>query len=139
MARCRRNLRLRDLGVLALIGPASLSCWVTRDAGPANAHGALPVRAAPVRAWDVVDPGGGGGYVVEFRDQSDEARSFFSVRNREQQELGLIDGLGRAWRYRPHQEPEWVGTGTVLAGASVILGLGNEARMEEVALGPAGG
>jgi hypothetical protein len=54
------------------------------------------------------------------------------VQNVLQQELGRIDGLGRAWRHEPHErEPLWVGTGTVIEGARAILGASPNAVLDE--------
>jgi hypothetical protein len=47
----------------------------------------------------------------------------------------MIDLQGRAWRYRPHRrEPEWLGTGTILKGARLVLGGGAASRMVEIGL-----
>lgn len=56
-----------------------------------------------------------------------EGERYFVVQNVHGQDLGLIDGQGRAWRARPHAEHEAVGTGTVADGAARILG---EERVE---------
>ena len=90
-------------------------------------------RTLAVRAWELWEEGRLLGTIVRFEDPGDPRKAFLSVRNRERQELGIVDVEGRAWRYRPHQrEPEWLGTGTVLAGARRILGAGEGARMIEV-------
>lgn len=90
--------------------------------------------SAPERAWEVVAGGRVVGVVVEFREAG-QPRRFFSVRNPEQQELGLVDEHGRAWRSRAHEdEPEWLGTGTVAEGATRILGLESTATLFEVPL-----
>lgn len=90
--------------------------------------------SAAVRAWEVVEAGRVVGVLVEFEERGGERR-FFSARNPEQQELGMIDEQGRAWRYRPHaSEPEWLGTGTVSEGVRRILELGTGAELLEVTL-----
>lgn len=77
----------------------------------------------PVRAWNVVSPSGTVGVVVHFQAAGDEQEGFYSVRNQWSQDLGLIDQLGRAWAYKPHQrEAAWIGTGTIADGAARILG-----------------
>jgi len=58
-----------------------------------------------------------------FEERGNVERAFYSVRNREGQEIGIVDLHGRAWRYHAHvSESEWLGTGTVFEGALKILG-----------------
>jgi hypothetical protein len=85
---------------------------------------AIPItRASPTRAWEMWDAGRYLGAVVRFEEQGNAERAFYSVRNREGQEIGIVDLYGRVWRYRAHEsEPEWLGTGTVFEGALKILG-----------------
>jgi hypothetical protein len=86
------------------------------------------------RTWRIVENGNVVGILVEFEER-DGPRGFFSVRNPEHQELGLIDEHGRWWRYRPHaEEPEWLGTGTIVEGARKILNLSPTAELLEVGL-----
>jgi hypothetical protein len=48
------------------------------------------------------------------------------VRNVWHQDLGMIDAFGRAYRYVVHhEEPVWVGSGSVRQGVERILGLEN--------------
>ena len=51
------------------------------------------------------------------------SRSVLVVQNLHGQDLGIVDELGRAWRYRPHQEPKFLGTWSVEEGALRILGV----------------
>jgi hypothetical protein len=96
--------------------------------------------ALPTRAFEVVEHGEVVGVVVEFTETGG-GRRFFSIRNESQQELGMVDDRGRYWRFRAHWEStqdgesEWIGTGTVLNGATLILGLGNEIELYEVSIG----
>jgi hypothetical protein len=78
---------------------------------------------------------------VRFEDESAPEHTFFSVRNERHQELGMIDRLGRAFRYRPHErDPEWLGTGTVLDGTRRILGAGTAlVEVERAGAGDADG
>jgi hypothetical protein len=86
-----------------------------------------------VRAWDVLDGARRAGSVVRFQDPDRADRAWYSVRNEHRQEIGIVDVDGRVWRYRPHErEPEWLGSGTVLAGASRILAVGAGATLVEV-------
>lgn len=73
------------------------------------------------------------GLVVQFQESGGVRDSLYVVRNTWHQDLGLIDGLGRAFRYVPHrEEPVWVGSGTVLSGAQRILGVSGPCRLLEV-------
>jgi hypothetical protein len=58
----------------------------------------------------------------------------FVVQNTFGQDLGMIDGLGRAWRFRPHQtEADRLLTGTIAEGAAAILGA-SDCELREVEL-----
>jgi hypothetical protein len=95
---------------------------------------ATATAAEAVRAWEIVLDGEVRGRVIEFAELGGE-RGFHSVRNARHQELGMIDDLGRSWRYQPHaDEPDWLGTGTVLEGARAILNLPESAEGFEVPL-----
>jgi hypothetical protein len=96
---------------------------------PFIAHGTA------AKAWDVRDDGRLLGSLVRYDMQSDVRQGYYSVRNRDGQELGLVDLEGRAWRYRPHErEAEWLGTGTVLEGARRILSGSWATALEETDL-----
>jgi len=124
----------------AVLGLAALlwSCTTSQEVEPVGLALNQPVRTAPARAWRLVHEGTTLGYVVLFSDPADPERAdrqFFSVRNPWQQDLGSVDGLGRAWRQVPHaSNPEWVTTGSVLAGAAAILEAPPEALLEEIPL-----
>lgn len=120
---------------LALLG----GCHTERREERAPMPSAQPVHGDATRAWRVLDGQRAAGFVVRFDERGPSARSFYSVRNPLQQELGMIDSLGRAWRFRLFaEEPDWVHTGSVLDGARTILELSAAARMEEIALGELG-
>ncbi|MFN0007598.1 MAG: hypothetical protein ACKVXR_06795 [Planctomycetota bacterium] len=92
-------------------------------------------RAVPVRAWELWQEGLLLGSLVRFEETGDGGRAFYSVRNREGQEMGLIDIDGRIWRHRQHERrPEWLGTGTVEEGSERILGGSEKAELIEVDL-----
>jgi len=75
------------------------------------------------RTWEVHCEGESLGFVVLFQERGRVRDSLYVVRNPWHQDLGMIDGLGRAFRYLPHrEEPVWVGSGTIAAGAREILG-----------------
>lgn len=112
-----------------------VACRVAREESPAGIAQARPIPLSVQRTWRVEQQGVLLGYVVELESAREGDRPVgrcFSVRNELQQELGLIDGLGRAWRFELHQrEPRWVATGTVLEGARAILGVETEATLVE--------
>jgi hypothetical protein len=95
-------------------------------------------KLTAARAWRVLDGGATVGWVVLYSDPSapdDPAKHYFSVRNTFQQELGSLDGLGRSWKFTPHQrDAKLLGSGTVLEGARRILGLGPDSALEELSL-----
>lgn len=124
----------RTLVSALLIGLAAAACTGPREARLTEETEAQVAISEPVRAWEVLEDGLLAGALIEFVERGGERR-FFSVRNPHQQELGLVDAHGRSWRYRPHaDEPEWLGTGTILEGVRRILGLGPGAALSEVAL-----
>jgi hypothetical protein len=128
------------LSALALLPGA---CTTTSSVDPVGLTINQPVHCEALRAWRFFDERGTHGYAVLFGDpQAGEAdpRSFYSVRNAWQQELGTIDGLGRAWRFVPHQrEADWVFTGSVLDGVRAILVTAPQAQLEEIPLAALGG
>lgn len=94
-----------------------------------------PVHLVPERAWELRDGVLVVGHVVLFDAHDDSGHIYYSVRNSWQQELGLVDELGRVWRFRPfEEEPEWMGSGSVVEGARLILDLGPAAALHEVEL-----
>lgn len=108
--------------ILVLLLAAS-ACTIVETERPA---GPDPVvrTARPERAWRAEHAGEPIGTVVLFRGGGESGGAFFSVRNEWQQDVGLVDELGRAWAFRPHgAEAEWLGTGTVADGAARILGV----------------
>lgn len=127
-------MRALNLVLLCLaLGPVSGCQTHVSQADVLNSDAEVSLLQA-TRAWEVVEGGRVVGNVVEFEERVGEYR-FFSVRNTLQQELGLVDIHGRAWRYRAHvEEPEWLCTGTILDGASAILELSSTPELFEVAL-----
>jgi len=125
-------------GALLGLSLVLAACTTTHESDPVGLALSAPVRTEPLRAWRVVEDATTLGYVVLFGEAEDATsveHEFFSVRNPWQQELGSIDGLGRAWRFVPHStDPEWISTGTVLDGATRILGAGAGAVLDEIPL-----
>lgn len=94
-------------------------------------YGDLDARQAKAQdSWKVLDGSELRGFVVRFEEATPEGSILLSVRNSHNQDLGWIDQLGRAWRYRPHEDPEWVSTGSTVQGVRGILGLGEGARLQ---------
>lgn len=122
--------------------PSSLLPWLglfvagcvtsTTTVGAVETRGALISVVPAERAWVVEDGRSFLGSVVRFAGQSDPEEFFFMVRNPWDQDVGMIDHLGRSWKRIPHEEDAWLGTGTVLEGVQQILGVGEEARMAEL-------
>ena len=120
-----RPFQLLVTALAVLAGACVTTETRTGPVAPAEA-----VSAAPAGAWAATDEAGAlVGYVVRFTeskgatDAAGQARSFFSVRNPYQQELGLVDDLGRSWRFEAHQdEPTWLGSGSVAEASGRILG-----------------
>jgi len=102
---------------------ATTGCRTIERKSPIAATAEMRV-GLPARAWEVVS----GerelvGLVVLFENPR-PAESHYMVRNVWHQDLGLIDSLGRSYRYLPHhREPAWVGSGTIVRGVERILGL----------------
>lgn len=119
------------------------ACATTRTDNPIGLDVYEVVHNEPLRAWRMVHAGTTLGYVVHFGDPDDPERvdvASYSVRNAYSQELGSIDGLGRAWRFVPHEdEAQWTGTGTLVDGARSILQCSPEATLEDVPLEAIGG
>lgn len=126
----------RFLGFLSWVGfvlAPIVACRTTSTSRTPGPESISITQTTPVRAWEMWEAGRCLGALVRFEEISDTRRAFYSVRNREGQELGIVDLDGRAWRYRPHSsEPEWLGTGTVFDGARRILGGSSEAQPVEL-------
>lgn len=108
-----------------------LSCETTTHSVPVLGDFNIAHTSA-TRGWLVLEEGEVIGELVRF-DEAEGGRFFYSVRNSLHQEFGLIDEAGRAYRFKPHQaEPDWVGTGAVLAGVRQILGSNEASELREV-------
>lgn len=120
---------------IALLFILLAGCVTTARSSPPGLSSAIVRRARPTAAWGAVENRRIKGYVVRFEPPGDPDRFIYSVRNEHQQDLGVIDSFGRVYRYRPHaDEPEWIGSGTVLFGVRRILGSGAEMRLVDVEL-----
>lgn len=127
-------MKRRALLLATLLGLAVLGCETTERRRPKPAEITPVRRASPTRAWQVVHAGEVVGSVVYFAAVGSPALSVYVVRNTWQQDLGWIDGLGRAYRLLPHhRDPAWAGTGTIAVGTARILEL-DECELIESAL-----
>jgi hypothetical protein len=115
---------------LVLVTPA---CEVTEESAPYYGDGGVVTRALPTRAFEIRDQGRKVGSLVRYDEEGSE-RFFFSVRNIHDQDLGLVDAQGQAWRRRPFEEDEALSSGTVQEGAARILGLAGSVTLFEVDL-----
>jgi len=123
------------VAIAVLFVVCASACRTTKTSSPPGLAEAVVLRSSATRAWDVIDGAQRAGSIVRFEEPGTNGRAWFSVRNVHAQELGIVDVEGRAWRYRPHQrEPEWLGTGTVLAGAGRILSADPTAVLVEISL-----
>ena len=119
--------RPSSLGLLLAALACGPACITTTESQPPGIDDREVAQAAAVRSWLAQGPPGPAlGCVVRLetpeRGEGADGRFFFVVRNLYSQDLGLIDALGRAYRYRPHAaEPEVLGSGTVAEGAARIL------------------
>lgn len=117
------------LGALAL----SAGCRTIETRQVSATHTPLVRVGTRARSWEVRDGGELVGQVVLFQEQGFARDSIYVVRNPWQQDLGLIDGLGRAYRYIPYrEEPSWVGSGTIAQGVARILDLHADCALIEV-------
>jgi hypothetical protein len=117
------------------ISLALCACRTTEHSRPAFNSTAVVMHASPVRAWLLWEEGQRIGSLVRYESTVDAGQAYFSVRNRHEQEVGIVDLFGRAWRYRPHQdEPEWLGTSTISSAVRSILETGVSAELREIEL-----
>jgi len=134
----KTSTSFRTLALIACL--VSAAC--TSESQSQRTSPKLPVitRALPVRGWEVRDDGRLAGSVLLYTEPERTNMGYYSVRNAQGQVLGMVDFDGRAWRYRVHEEqPEWLGTGTVLEGVRRILGTSALAALEEAELGTLSG
>jgi hypothetical protein len=118
-----------------LLGAATLGsltgCVATTTSQPVGLDRAV-LHSIPVsRAWIVVEDGETLGSVVRYSERGSAGRFLYVVRNIWDQDLGVIDERGRAWRRVPHEEDRWIGTGTVVQGVRQVLDSGSRAQMIE--------
>ncbi|MAF64894.1 MAG: hypothetical protein CMJ84_04450 [Planctomycetes bacterium] len=111
------------------------SCLQVSERSPVDLAHAQPTHCRARRAWEVVSAGAVVGVVVEFVEPRQASRRFFSVRNAHHQELGMVDALGRAWRFRPHgADAECLGSGPLLSSTVRVLAIEGPCLLFEVPL-----
>ena len=121
-----------------LLAACAAACQTVRESAPPHSDEARVVIGQPAGVWSLYSEGAEVGRLVRYDSPGTatpggaaSGRYLFAVQNAWGQDIGLVDALGRAWRYRPwSEEPEWVGTGTVIDGARRVLGLEEEPRAE---------
>jgi len=85
--------------------------------------------------FEIQHSGSSRGYVVLFEAAASPRDPVYVVRNTHHQDLGIIDSLGRAFRYRPHEEdPAWLGSGSIARGLQRILDTESMPAMHEIPL-----
>lgn len=98
-------------------------CRFTAQSSPVGLDQAVLRPAPATKSWTVRHDLRPIGSLVRYEEATGQQRHFFVVRNDRDQDLGTIDDAGRAWRFRPHVDPELIGTGTVEDGVAGILGV----------------
>ncbi|MEM9800766.1 MAG: hypothetical protein AAGA20_10615 [Planctomycetota bacterium] len=116
----------------SLAGIPLAACMTsTTSMEPPGLDRAVLTPVPAVRAWVVLDDDAVIGSVVRYAENGSDGRFLYVVRNLWDQDLGVVDELGRAWRRVPHREDKWIGTGTVADGVRRILDVGDSASMSE--------
>lgn len=124
------------LASILLVWPNSACRTETTTSPPV--HETEIAYATLEQIWEVREGSQLLGFVVRFGEPEQEEQGFFSVRNPNHQELGMIDWQGRSYRYHAHEpDPTWLGTGTIKEGVRRILDAGG--GLELVEKGPAKG
>lgn len=135
MADRRKRLERGTIWCSLVLVSLLSGCRVTRRSDPPGLAGTLIQRSLAERGWLVHDGQDRViGSVVRYEEPSGGRRFLYSVRNLHGQDMGMVDKLGRAYRYRPHADPEWLSTGPVQEGVLAILGQGLAGELEEIPL-----
>jgi hypothetical protein len=115
----------KSFSTLVLCAALAAGCTTTTRSRSFYGDPVPPTVSLPTRAWRAAPEGLESvtvGWVVQFDPAEGEREGYWSVRNAWHQELGMVDALGRAWRFEPHiEEARLVGAGTVAEGVGSIL------------------
>ncbi|MFT5288628.1 MAG: uncharacterized membrane protein YraQ (UPF0718 family) [Planctomycetota bacterium] len=118
-----------------LVAAGTSSCITSTEHEVSSNSGARSIRRAePTTAWEVVLDGETFGRVIRFDVEGWPGETRFVVQNPYGQDMGMVDALGRAFRYVPHRPALWVASGTVPEGTAAILKLTGNLELQEVAL-----
>ncbi len=118
-----------------LLAAGASSCITSTEHEISTNSGARSVRRAqPTAAWEVVLDGETFGRVIRFDVEGWPTETRFVVQNPYGQDMGMVDALGRAYRYVPHRPALWVASGTVPEGTAAVLKLTGKVEFQEVAL-----
>ncbi len=133
--RCGLSSRHSALGIPLALSVVTLlglgSCISTTRSQPVGIDRAVITSIPVSRAWIVQQNGQTLGSVVRYSERGSDGRFLYVVRNLWDQDLGVVDEGGRAWRRVPHEEDRWIGTGTVVQGVQQILDAGPNTQMVE--------
>lgn len=121
------------MSVGALLGLGS--CLTTSTSQPAGLDRAILTSIPVSRAWIVQEDGQTLGSVVRYSGAGNDGQFLYVIRNLWDQDLGVIDERGRAWRRIPHEDDRWIGSGTVVQGVRQILDTGTNTLMVERPIG----
>ncbi|MEZ5977302.1 MAG: hypothetical protein R3F34_03690 [Planctomycetota bacterium] len=122
--RSERARRVAPMGLAsALLAALLQGCIVTERESPSDPGGAAVHRSLSA-VYDVRLDGAVVGHVHEYGSATSPQGHYYSVRNRWDQEVGMVDERGRFWAHRPHRDtPEHIGSGTLEEGVMRLLGL----------------
>ena len=118
------------LGVLGLFSLGA--CITSTSSQPVGLDRAIITSIPVSRAWVVQESAKTVGSVVRYSERGSDGRFLYVVRNLWDQDLGVIDEQGRAWRRVPHEDDHWIGTGTIVQGVRQILDTGPDTQMLEL-------
>ncbi len=120
---------------LVLACALAAGCLTTTQSDPPGIDAPAMQRGRASRAWIAEEAGVPVGSVVRFDEVGADGRALHVVRDAWGEDLGLVDALGRAWRWRPHvRELQGLGSGTVAQGVERILERRTSLVLREVGL-----
>lgn len=96
-------------------------CITTEEATPYFGGGGVIHQSQLDQEWEVRAGGRTIGRALRMREPS--GKTHLIVQNRYGQDRGFVDEEGRATLWRPHEEPEWIHSGSRREGICRILGV----------------